>query len=36
MWKRGQDAETNLFGYDTAGAMVWGKSPFFHIIEHGI
>ena len=36
MWKRGQDAETNLFGYDTAGAMAWGKSPFFHMIEHGI
>ena len=36
MWKRGTDTETNLFGYDTAGAMAWSKSPFFHMIEHGI
>ena len=36
MWKRGTKAETNLFGYDTAGAMAWSKSPFFHMIEHRI
>jgi adenylate cyclase len=34
MWKRGQDINTNLFGYDTAGAMAWNQSPFFHMIKH--
>ena len=36
MWKRGAATETNLFGHDTAGAMAWSKSPFFHMIERGI
>lgn len=34
MWKRGQNISTNLFGYDTSGAMAWNQSPFFSMIKH--
>ena len=36
LWRPGQDTQTSLFGYDAAGAMAWGKSPFFHMIQNHI
>jgi len=28
LWRPGRKIQTSLFGYDTAGAMAWEKSPF--------
>ncbi len=36
LWRPGQDTQTSLFGHDAAGAMAWGKSPFFYMIENHI
>ena len=33
LWKRGKATETNLFGYDRAGAMAFEKSPFHYMLE---
>ncbi|MCH7555091.1 MAG: adenylate/guanylate cyclase domain-containing protein [Proteobacteria bacterium] len=36
LWRPGRKIQTSLFGYDTAGAMAWEKSPFFHMIKNKI
>ena len=36
LWRPGQNTQTSLFGYDTAGAMAWDKSPFYHMIKNEI
>jgi len=36
LWRPGRKIQTSLFGYDTAGAMAWEKSPFFHMIKEEV